>query len=116
MEGRSTISLPVVNGMDDVIFICKELSGTIDVSAAVVAETIVGCGVGMTVFSIVVAIGKLTEPRASVEGMLISGNESRGMLPVVKGVPAKVSETVGLATDDNVSDVGMGVAPLTKEV
>ena len=115
-EARSTNSLPVVKGIDDLIIICKELSGTVDVSAAVVAEAIVGCGVGMTVFSIVAEIGKLTEPRAVVAGMFVSVSESRDMLPVVKGVWAKVSETIGVATGGNVSSVGMGVALLMEEV
>lgn len=115
-EGRSTSSLPVVKGIEDVIIICEKLSGTVDVSAAVVTETIVGCGVGMTVFSIVAEIGKLTEPRTVVVGMFVSVSESRGMLPVVKGVWAKVSETIGVATGGNVSSVGMGVALLMEEI
>ena len=93
-EGRSTSSLPVVKGIDDVIIICEELSGAMDVSTAVVTEAIVGCGVGMTVFSIVAEIGKLTKPGAVVAGMFVSVSESRGMLPVVKEIWAKISETI----------------------
>ena len=112
-EEGSTISLPVGEGINDMATICEELSNTVDVSAAVViAAEIVGCGVGVTVFSIVVAVKELSEPGAVVIGMLI---ESRGILLVVERVWAKVSMLV-TGVNLTIGDDGMGVALLMKEV
>lgn len=110
MEEGSTISLPVGEGINDVATICKELSDTVDVSVVVViAAEIVGCGVDVTVFSIVV---ELSEPDAVVIGMLI---ESKGMLLVVERVWAKVSMLI-TGVNMTIGDDGMGVALLMKEV
>ena len=111
-EGGSTISLSVGEGTNDVATVCKELSDTVDVSAAVVAET-VGCRVSVTVFSIVVAVGELSDPDAVVVGMLIAVGESREI--DVKGVWAKVS-TLVTGVNATVGDSEMGVALLMKEL
>ena len=112
-EGGSTISLSVGEGINDVATVCKELSDTVGVSAVVViAAEIVGCGVGVTVFSIVVAVRELSEPDAVVVGMLI---ESKGMLLVVERVWAKVS-MLETCVNVTIGDDGMGVALLTEEV
>ena len=79
-----------------------------DISAAVVA----------VVFSVAVAVRELSEPDAVVLEILISVAESRGMLLVVEGVWAKISEIAWLATGVNIplGGIGMGVALLMKEV